>query len=201
MFSSKGNHESHTHTYTIHTLISRWNLKNQSSLHQTYYWIDLLEGKHDLHTHVDHNQLDPIHHLKSYTSILWICGDTGTSWFLNQHNIWCVYIYGKGLSNWLWSTWGQVLFPFSINRSIQYSSLLLSKTIFLLFQVCFWCFCILVECLEAYIKCEQSSGGSPRLLSPFLILLPYTTHINAMYCFEWTHVHHIDHYKINTIIL
>ena len=68
---------------------------------------------------------------------------------------------GKMESNWLWST--RVQFSFHINRSIQYSYLILNKTFLLLFQVFFvvafeYCSLEVVD----YTKCELIGGVFPR---------------------------------------
>ena len=63
------------------------------------YWTDLIKKELELDcTHVDHNQLDTLYHLQSYTVysniVLATCGHTGTLWLYNQHNI-CIYDFKR----------------------------------------------------------------------------------------------------------
>ena len=89
-------------------------------------------------------------------------------------------IYGKVVSNWLWSTYGAVLFTTEQSTIIfkqsysnkQYSSCLLV--------------CLLVSVLIASVYGTDKGWGDSRLCKPFLtcLMLMYITHTNTKLCLD-----------------
>ena len=140
--------------------------------------------------HVDQNQLDRLHHLKSYPPILYL-SFVATQQALHDFKTSTILVDMILNRSTACGQHGYSLLPFLFNRSSHTAGLFLIKKICSSFKFFFVCFvvCVYHSCSggekDDSIKCRLIVGGSPRYsntFSNFFLLLLYTHTNQHMLC-------------------